>query len=84
MITWGMEMSNCTSCRFSELLVNKGDSYSYLNPVGEEVIRIHEVPILQCRAMPPIAGTWPQVTAEDWCGQGEFYGHSGTTEATGS
>lgn len=40
-----------------------------LNPVGDEVTKIHEDTVLICRAMPPIAGSFPQVTEDDWCGQ---------------
>ena len=65
-------MSSCASCKFSEILVKEGDTYSFLNPLGEEVTRIHEANVLLCRAMPPIAGAWPQVSPDDWCGQGDF------------
>jgi hypothetical protein len=40
-----------------------------LNPVGDEVTKIHEETVLICRAMPPIAGSFPQVAEDDWCGQ---------------
>jgi hypothetical protein len=59
---------SCEFCAFSELLVKEGDTFTFLNPNGDEVVRMHPCSVLQCRAMPPIAGTWPQVELEDWCG----------------
>lgn len=51
------------------MLVSKGSTFSMLNPVGDEVTRIHEETVLICRAMPPISGSFPQVAEDDWCGQ---------------
>lgn len=65
------EKVSCSNCIYSDLLVKKGDVYTFLNPLGDEVSRVHQQTVLLCRAMPPIAGTWPQVDSEDWCGQFE-------------
>jgi hypothetical protein len=66
-------MSNsCANCIYSELVYQEGDSYSFVNPNGDEVTRQYPQTVLICRAMPPIAGSWPQVVPEDWCGQGKF------------
>lgn len=58
----------CEICTFSQILISKGDSYSFLDPNGEEVVRTHLETILECRAMPPLGGSWPHVSPEDWCG----------------
>jgi len=58
----------CERCTFSQILINKGENYSFLDPNGEEVVRTHQQTILECRAMPPLAGSWPHVSTEDWCG----------------
>jgi hypothetical protein len=54
---------------YSEVLVKKGTPYTILNPIGNEVTRVHEDTVLICRAMPPLGGSFPQVTEDDWCGQ---------------
>jgi hypothetical protein len=59
----------CGDCVFSEVLVKKGTPYTILNPVGTEITRVHEDTVLICRAMPPLGGSFPQVTEDDWCGQ---------------
>jgi hypothetical protein len=59
----------CGDCFFSEVLIKKGTPYTILNPVGTEITRVHEDTVLICRAMPPLGGSFPQVTEEDWCGQ---------------
>lgn len=58
----------CEKCAHSELLVQEGDPYSFLDPNGDEIARLHQSTVLQCRAMPPLAGAWPQVSTDDWCG----------------
>jgi hypothetical protein len=63
---------SCANCKYSELVAKEGEEYSYMNPVGEEIVRVYPHTVLICRGMPPIAGSWPQVTPEDWCGQGKF------------
>lgn len=59
----------CVDCRFSEVLVQRGQEYTILDPVGTEVPRVHGDTILICRAMPPLGGSFPNVTEDDWCGQ---------------
>lgn len=59
----------CADCKFSEILVNSGQEYTILNPLGTEVTRVHADTILICRAMPPLGGSFPNVTEDDWCGQ---------------
>lgn len=61
-------MASCSTCKFAFLVASMDDEYTFLNPYGDEVTRKHLTDILQCRAMPPIAGTWPNVDREDWCG----------------
>jgi len=56
---------------YSEVVCKEGSLYSYMNPNGDEVTREHSQTVLICRAMPPIAGSWPQVIESDWCGQGK-------------
>jgi hypothetical protein len=58
----------CEKCVYSELVAQQGLSYTFLDPFGDEVSRVHQQTVLMCRAMPPIAGTWPQVSVDDWCG----------------
>lgn len=58
----------CEKCTYSELIVQGGEPYTFLDPFGDEVARIHQQTVLQCRAMPPLGGTWPQVAIDDWCG----------------
>ena len=58
----------CTNCVFCDLIVKEGDLFSFLNPHGDEVNRQHERNVYICRASPPIAGDWPQVSEDDWCG----------------
>lgn len=58
----------CGNCVFAEVAAKEGESYTFLNPFGEEVTRVYQQTVLLCRAMPPIAGQWPQVTVDDWCG----------------
>lgn len=61
----------CTQCVFCDIAVNEGDEYSFLGPWGDEVTRVHEATVYVCRFWPPIAGQWPQVSDDDWCGQYE-------------
>lgn len=61
-------IKNCINCLHSELVVEEGDSYKFLDPYGDEVARVHQQTILLCRAMPPITGSWPHVAVDDWCG----------------
>lgn len=61
--------ASCKDCIYSEVEAEPGDKFSYHNPYGELVEREHTQHILICRHSPPIAGTWPNVTVEDWCGQ---------------
>lgn len=63
-----LETAACKTCRFSNLLVQAGEVYTFTNVVGDEVERTHAVTVLECRAMPPVAGGWPQVQEDDWCG----------------
>lgn len=60
--------AKCGNCIFGDIAVKEGDPYTFMNPHGEEVVRVHQQTVLLCRAMPPIAGQWPQVLPEDWCG----------------
>lgn len=60
--------AKCGNCVFGDIAVKEGDSYSFLNPYGEEVTRVHPQTVLLCRAMPPIVEQWPQVSIDDWCG----------------
>lgn len=69
---------SCEKCLYAELLVKAGDTYSFLSPLGQEVERKHINTILICRRYPPIAGQFPQVTTEDWCG--EFEGTSAKSD----
>ena len=62
---------SCRNCVYSQLLVEAGDLYIILNPHGDEVQRQYENTVMICRESPPISGTWPQVTAEDWRGRFE-------------
>lgn len=64
-------INSCADCAYSEVVVQEGDVYSFLNPHGEEVLRAHQQTVLICRAFPPFVGQWPQVTQEDWCGRWE-------------
>jgi len=78
---------NCKECVYCEQAVNAGDEYTFINPVGDVITRIHSDSLYICRFWPPIAGQWPQVAEDDWCGQferNEQDGSSGTTEASGS
>lgn len=68
----------CVDCKYGETLVTQGTSYTVLNPLGQEVTRVHADTIMICRAMPPLGGSFPQVNEEDWCGHFES---SGTPEA---
>lgn len=63
------EQPSCVNCIYADLLVKEGDTYSFINPHGDEVVRVHPQTVLLCRAMPPIVGQWPQVSKDDWCGQ---------------
>jgi len=60
---------SCEKCTFCELVVNKGDSFTIFNPIGEEVHKVHQSNVLICRYHPPISGDWPQVSEDDWCGK---------------
>lgn len=60
--------AKCSNCVFGDVAVKEGDAYTFLNPYGEEVTRVHQQTVLLCRAMPPIVGQWPQVSPDDWCG----------------
>jgi hypothetical protein len=42
-----------------------------MNPIGYEILRSHTETVLLCRAMPPLAGQFPQVSTDDWCGHYE-------------
>ena len=59
----------CSNCGFCEIVVEKGDLYTFINPVGEDVSRTHDRTVRICRANPPIGGDWPQVSEDDWCGK---------------
>lgn len=59
----------CIDCIYCEVLAEQGDIYRMLNPHGDEVERQYENNILICRESPPISGSFPQVSAEDWCGK---------------
>lgn len=61
----------CTNCIFCELVVQEGELYSFINPMGDEVNRQYDRNVHICRANPPISGDWPQVTDSDWCGRFE-------------
>ena len=61
-------IKSCVSCVFAEVLVREGETYTFLDPFGDEVVRVHGQTVLQCKALPPVTGTWPQVSTEDWCG----------------
>lgn len=60
--------NTCKLCKFSEVLVKKGDKYVTRNVNGDEVNRVHEQTVLICRLNPPI-NDWPHVVEDDWCGQ---------------
>lgn len=64
-------METCESCKFSKVLVKEGEEYTFTSPVGDEATRFYEDTVLLCRAMPPIAGGFPQVSIDDWCGHYE-------------
>jgi len=66
-----MKNTHCADCTFSEQIVTSGEEYTFLNANGDAVVRKHEQSIYLCRFNPPIAGEWPQVSEEDWCGMGE-------------
>jgi hypothetical protein len=78
---------SCKKCDFCEEAVSAGDEYTFINPVGAVITRVHSDSMYICRFWPPIAGQWPQVEEEDWCAQfkrSEQDGPSGTTKTTGS
>jgi hypothetical protein len=60
---------SCAACKYGEVLVSKGSPFVVLNPIGDEVTKIHEETVLICRAMPPLGGSFPQVAETDWCGE---------------
>lgn len=64
---------NCKDCKYSQVIVEKGQHYTMLNPVGDEITRLYEDTIMICRWAPPISGSWPQVGTEDYCGKFEPY-----------
>lgn len=59
----------CPNCVFSDILVQEGDLFSFINPLGHEVTREHPSTVMICRYNPPIGGDWPTVTEEDYCGK---------------
>lgn len=61
----------CINCIYCDKIVNEGDDYSFINPHGDIVVRKHAAPVYVCRYNPPLAGDWPQVSEDDWCGQGK-------------
>lgn len=65
------EQPKCILCKWSEVLAEEGDLYTMINPHGDEVQRKYESNIIICRESPPISGSWPQVSVEDWCGRFE-------------
>jgi hypothetical protein len=58
----------CINCAFSEIVVKEGDLFTVLDPHGIEVNKKYDQSVYICRAGPPIAGDWPHVTEDDWCG----------------
>lgn len=58
----------CGLCKFSDLLVKKGDKYTTVNVNGDDIKRTHEHTVFMCRLNPPI-NDWPHVGEDDWCGQ---------------
>jgi len=60
---------SCKDCIYAEVEAEAGDTFSYVNPYGEVIERQHSQLILTCRHSPPIAGSWPNVSEGDWCGQ---------------
>jgi hypothetical protein len=62
-------MIKCIDCKFCDLVVEAGTLFSFINPYGSEVEREHPSTIYICRANPPIAGSWPEVSEDDWCGK---------------
>lgn len=60
---------NCMNCAYGEVVVTSGDIFTLLNPIGEEVEKLHDKTVLICRQSPPIGGEWPEVFENDWCGK---------------
>lgn len=54
---------------FCDVVVEAGELFTMLDPHGDEVNRTHSSTIYICRANPPIAGSWPEVSEDDWCGK---------------
>lgn len=62
---------SCLNCIYSDVVAKAGELYTFLNPHGTDITRKYDNTIILCRAEPPISGSWPQVTEEDWCGRFE-------------
>lgn len=62
-------MISCAECLYSEIIVAKGTEFTLLNPYGEDVPKVQEVSIYECKRYPPITDGWPRVLAEHWCGE---------------
>lgn len=60
---------SCVNCVFCEQVVKDGDIFTILDPHGDEIERQHASDVFICRALPPITGSWPEVTTSDWCGK---------------
>lgn len=62
-------MIKCSECIFCDVVVEAGEPFIMLDPHGIEVERVHQSTVYICRSNPPIGGSWPEVSENDWCGK---------------
>lgn len=62
-------MHNCSNCKYSEKVANKGEEYQTLSPHGNEITRQHPQDLFMCRYFPPTKDGFPLVDSETWCGK---------------